>query len=1136
MGITLYGKGDGTYANFNGSVTEMIDGEERERQLQCYIGKPIDRDANIFYSRKDQLFYFDQETCTKNSLSLFLQGITIRDYDHACQVWNETRDYFYENKELPYPFNKISNNELDTFRITRPAWRLYGSERSAILDAQRLNYCVDFGTSFFINQLIRGIEYDIDVIDKLSVYSSVDADIIKSLITYRLGFGRTYSQIQIWQNQDIISFLYPNNNLASQRVSEYFKYLGTDNVRVMFLKDHLNYLKRIFNITKFNVFVDTSHVDNKCNLYISRTYYHNNNKHHGFRVLVLVHIKTGLPLYYEIIPGNIIDQNLLDRTIENMKGLGCEIKHICGDAGFGNIGTIERLMFLDGFESFTTRVNSNYNIFKDAAEKVVDNILSKKCSCFKFNNRIMWGDKSTVLFTNPNNPNNTNEVFRYTLLDEEAREAKIHALKKSDRYKTMTAEEFCEETRYYGIFLLLSARNLTFEQALQEYHDKMTVEQFFDVFKNELDALPIRVHSEEAVAAHVLIVFIASFLHILIKNRMQTFDSQYVNIAPTYNNDNIRECDPVKSEEDIIEQEVSESLATNSLSNLFYELQGQKAFVYNQDISNEDENSHTTTIVPCQPTAQCNKYYKAFGLETPLKITYENGKYELQYSSKVPNGKTKQLAFADHLCKSDLKKLAEKKHQQGQSPDDFILDEFFDKFDAKVNHLNIGRPRGSLNKSTLAKIEEENNKAFNTFDNFFEPWRSESDVESVPVSSPTPTRGPGRPRGSLNKSTLAKIEEENNKVFNTFDNFFEPWWSESNVESVPVSSPTPTRGRGRPRGSLNKSTLAKIEEENNKAFNTFDNFFAPWWSESDVESVHNSSSAPTRGPDSPKDMVNKSTIIDKQAEDNSYVFDDFFAPWWDDSVELGPNPSDTPKRGPGRPRGSRNKATLAKEAEEQSKAFYTFDDFYDWCEGEGHPDASAAKLRSKGRPLGSKNPKTVQREAFIRSLGTDPDSPEGKKVALNLRIAERKLTEEGIEPYSEQGEIRLKELLNSATDQPKRRPGRPIGSLNKSTLARQMAENGEGFDTFDHRKAEVDREATMSRDHEKTRGKYAKTTRRETFMRSMGVDPDTIRGQKIAKELRIAEKRLANDGYDPYSPDGQICLKRIIGSLCRIRS
>ena len=893
-----------------------------------------------------------------------------------------------------------------------------------------MNYCVDFGTSFFINQLIRGIEYDIDVIDKLSIYSSVDADIIKSLITYRLGFGRTYSQIQIWQNQDIISFLYPNNNLASQRVSEYFKYLGTDNVRVMFLKDHLNYLKRIFNITKFNVFVDTSHVDNKCNLYISRTYYHNNNKHHSFRVLVLVHIKTGLPLYYEIIPGNIIDQNLLDRTIENMKGLGCEIKHICGDAGFGNIGTIERLMFLDGFESFTTRVNSNYNIFKDAAEKVVDNILSKKCSCFKFNNRIMWGDKSTVLFTNPNNPNNTNEVFRYTLLDEEAREAKIHALKKSDRYKTMTAEEFCEETRYYGIFLLLSARNLTFEQALQEYHDKMTVEQFFDVFKNELDALPIRVHSEEAVAAHVLIVFIASFLHILIKNRMQTFDSQYVNIAPTYNNDNIRECDPVKSEEDIIEQEVSKSLATNSLSNLFYELQGQKASVYHQDISNEDENSHTTTIVPCQPTAQCNKYYKAFGLETPLKITYENGKYELQYSSKVPNGKTKQLAFADHLCKSDLKKLAEKKHQQGQSPDDFILDEFFDKFDAKVNHLNIGRPRGSLNKSTLAKIEE----------------------------------------------------------------------------------------------------------ENNKAFNTFDNFFAPWWSESDVESVHNSSSAPTRGPDSPKDMINKSTIIDKQAEDNSYVFDDFFAPWWDDSVELGPNPSDTPKRGPGRPRGSRNKATLAKEAEEQSKAFYTFDDFYDWCEGEGHPDASAAKLRSKGRPLGSKNPKTVQREAFIRSLGTDPDSPEGKKVALNLRIAERKLTEEGIEPYSEQGEIRLKELLNSATDQPKRRPGRPIGSLNKSTLARQMAENGEGFDTFDHRKAEADREATTSRDHEKTRGKYAKTTRRETFMRSMGVDPDTIRGQKIAKELRIAEKRLANDGYDPYSPDGQICLKRIIGSLCRIRS
>ena len=77
-----------------------------------------------------------------------------------------------------------------------------------------------------------------------------------------------------------------------------------------------------------------------------------------------------------------------------------------------------------------------------------------------------------------------------------------------------------------------------------------------------------------------------------------------------------------------------------------------------------------------------------------------------------------------------------------------------------------GRPKGALNKSTIAaQIDSENVATDNT-----------------PTTTP---RGRGRPKGALNKSTIAaQIDSEN-----------------AATDNIPTTTP---RGRGRPKGSLNK--------------------------------------------------------------------------------------------------------------------------------------------------------------------------------------------------------------------------------------------------------------------------------------------------------------------------------------------
>ena len=178
----------------------------------------------------------------------------------------------------------------------------------------------------------------------LSKIPNINHDTILSLISFKLILSGVYYNALNWYNNDIASILLPHANLSSQNISKILNSLGAPVTPFLFIRDHLNYLKDVFNTDSFSLDIDSTAIDNEISLCYSRTYYHGTERHHGFRIIAAVHIPTGLPIYYEIIHGNVIDQCTLDHTVEMLKNLGCKITHISGDAGFGNINNLERLI------------------------------------------------------------------------------------------------------------------------------------------------------------------------------------------------------------------------------------------------------------------------------------------------------------------------------------------------------------------------------------------------------------------------------------------------------------------------------------------------------------------------------------------------------------------------------------------------------------------------------------------------------------------------------------------------------------------------------------------------------------------------------------------------------------------------
>lgn len=669
-----------------------------KKKGQIYLGKVISKEKSIFYKKDEGYFVFNPDD----------------------------------------PVQKIHPVPQEDIPIVQ------------LLDRRRRdrNVIVSFGGSYFLDRLIIGIQYH----TVLNVIETGNRDSFYALLQYYVLSDKADMHAEMWYQNVYTRFLYPRANLASQRISDLYVVIGRENNRRKYLLNHISYLKKATD-DEYAILIDSTGCPNACEIAITKESRHENEVNIEFRVILVVQRSTGLPVYYEIIPGNVVDVSTIQRVQQKLGKLGFKVTMVSGDAGYSCPANIEKLVLCGS--AVLMRLNPTYDMYKNALKAHRLELLPshQDDNIVRYRNRMV---KVVKVQTEIGVDKETGEVkqgYIYLCRDLQSYHSKCDHFMKSKHSSNMTKEEIAATCDAFGLFAIVDTRDLASEDVLPEYYMRQSIEQFFDYAKNYGKMMPVRGHSIETIQGHMLMSFITTYLYTVIKNRMNLLDTPYVAIPFSLHEEHPEDVMEIETSggkvEIIAEQNPLPEVFRSNPQAMFDSLNFVGADVF------EDWPDGIDEVLPAVVIREARDFFDAFGIRCPETVIINKDKTltpilkdgekdtcrkSMAYSRRPVSTDEKIMAKRDALEKEKLEKLAQAQNAK------------------VVIKGKPGRKKGSKNKKTLEREAE----------------RAKQQA-SLPAGSQPEKRKRGRPKGSKNKKTIeremilalqAEDHEEKNKQKN----------------------------------------------------------------------------------------------------------------------------------------------------------------------------------------------------------------------------------------------------------------------------------------------------------------------------------------------------------------------------------
>lgn len=494
----------------NGAVYASVYESYREgnrvktRRLET-LGRVVDKDAGIFRGRGNKLFQYTIENGR-----------------------NDSPDYFPEEQIVP--------------------------------DQEKL--ILDFGDTWFLKEYISGLPFYNCIVNALPG----ESDTLLALLFFRMLTNRKAScHAKPWYEGNYAYLAFGRADLTSQNISKVLSKLGQEETQRSFLRE---YLSSIYSDTEeqHGILIDSTGVPNATKMDITQISNHNGDINRKVRVVYVIDRKSGMPVYFRYIAGNIIDVSTLITTVSELQQYGVSVNQAILDAGYFSEKNAQEL--LDNDIPFLTRLAPNKPIFKAASEGMFEGLMSQKYA-YRYGERLVFIRKVPEKIGN-------HQVYVYICIDEDMylMQHKKTILNALDDKKA--ANETDSAVKQLGAFALLSSEDLSENDILPLYYTRQQVEQVFDISKNYADLLPIRVQSEERFAGHLLLCFMATAIF----QRIQ---------------------------KDLLKRRSKKAKSLNAESIWDY-LRNQKCKVYD------------SFAVPQEPRKEVNAIYDIFKIQMPHKI------------------------------------------------------------------------------------------------------------------------------------------------------------------------------------------------------------------------------------------------------------------------------------------------------------------------------------------------------------------------------------------------------------------------------------------------------------------------------------------------------------------------------------
>jgi len=412
-------------------------------------------------------------------------------------------------------------------------------KRLSIIKQEKL--ILDFGDSYFIKEFFEKVKFS-NLIEE--VFGD-KKDFFLSLINYRLCYPSAMRFSKIWFEGNYAKICYPNVDLSSQRISDFLKYLGDENLQRKFFNQYIpSYAE-----SNEGIIIDATSLPNQIHMPITQWGLSGEEIDKQIRFLLVVDKKNSMPLFFRYFSGNIVDVSTLKNTIKELQKFGIKENYVYMDAGFFSEDNI--LELYEQEINFLTRLPSMRTIYKELITSEVKNIE-------RYENAVQYGKRALFIKQKKINLFGK-DAFAYIVLDPErkGREMKNFLLQ-NIKNKENSVEELEYDMMKRGIMILVSSFNLKTEDVVPAYYVRQTAEKLFGFSKDDLSLLPLRVHNEESLRGFLFMQFVTLIAFVHIKNKLgkehnvEEILLKLRNLKCKVYDDEIIICEPNKQQKEVL--------------------------------------------------------------------------------------------------------------------------------------------------------------------------------------------------------------------------------------------------------------------------------------------------------------------------------------------------------------------------------------------------------------------------------------------------------------------------------------------------------------------------------------------------------------------------------------------------------
>ena len=369
------------------------------------------------------------------------------------------------------------------------------SEKASPAKVERL--ILDFGDSFFLSQYLEQQAF------KEAFYQVLpgQTDTLLSLVFYRILTDKKAScYADMWWQGNYASVLFPKAKLASQRISEFLVEVGGEEVQTRFFQEYFRLLYGGRGAA--GILIDSSGLPNASKMSVTQISNHNGDINLEARLIYVIDRKTGMPIYFRYCPGNIIDVTTLCTTLAELRQYRIDIDYAIVDAGYYSADNVKELY--KNHVRFLTRLAPNRTLFKDIAKGRLPGLMTS-ANALRYGNRLLYMRKVSVdLYGNAG--------FAYVGVDVDSRNQQMKKAAFAAIDDKLTPEDADSRMSKLGVFMIISSEDIGIDEILPLYYTRQQVEQVFDLGKNNVDILPLRIQNEDTFRGHLMITFLATVL------------------------------------------------------------------------------------------------------------------------------------------------------------------------------------------------------------------------------------------------------------------------------------------------------------------------------------------------------------------------------------------------------------------------------------------------------------------------------------------------------------------------------------------------------------------------------------------------------------------------------------------------